>query len=39
MIKVAAMRPKDRSMSIMDWRKELAHEKQAKIADWGLEVS
>lgn len=39
MIKVAAMPPKDRSMAILGWRKELAHETQTKIADWGLQVS
>jgi eukaryotic translation initiation factor 2C len=38
MIKVAAIKPKERMTEIIGWRKELAYESQAKVAAWGLQV-
>ena len=39
MIKVAAVKPKERMNAVKDWRAELAYEKQPKINMWGLQVS
>ncbi|WWC66253.1 uncharacterized protein I206_100154 [Kwoniella pini CBS 10737] len=39
MIKISAIKPKERAMQVDSWRSELAHEKQAKIAAWGLQVN
>nr|XP_018267308.1 uncharacterized protein I303_01293 [Kwoniella dejecticola CBS 10117]OBR89466.1 hypothetical protein I303_01293 [Kwoniella dejecticola CBS 10117] len=39
MIKVSAIKPQERAKLVTDWRAELAHEKQAKIAAWGLQVN
>ncbi|WVQ85375.1 hypothetical protein IAT38_007540 [Cryptococcus sp. DSM 104549] len=39
MIKVSAMKPKDRALAVTEWRAELAYEKQAKLAAWGLQVN
>ncbi|WRT64136.1 uncharacterized protein IL334_001065 [Kwoniella shivajii] len=38
MIKVSAIKPKERALQVSNWRKELAYEKQPKIAAWGLQV-
>ncbi|WWD17893.1 hypothetical protein CI109_102338 [Kwoniella shandongensis] len=39
MIKVSAVKPKERAMAVNNWRTELAYEKQSKIAAWGLQVN
>jgi hypothetical protein len=39
MIKVAAIKPRERTAAVMAWRKELNYENQKKIAAWGLQVS
>lgn len=39
MIKIAAMHPRERSMTIQDWRTTLDYDNQPKIAAWGLQVS
>ncbi|KAK8865920.1 hypothetical protein IAR55_001068 [Kwoniella newhampshirensis] len=39
LIKVSAVRPKERALAVNNWRAELAYEKQAKIAAWGLQVN
>ena len=38
MVKMAAMKPKDRAEEVQHWRAELAYEKQEKIKAWGLDV-
>lgn len=39
MIKVSARPPRERADHIMNWRRELAYEKQLKVAAWGIEIS
>ncbi|WWC86242.1 uncharacterized protein L201_001115 [Kwoniella dendrophila CBS 6074] len=39
MIKVSAIKPGERAAQVRQWRQELAHEKQSKIAAWGLQVN
>ncbi|WVR05874.1 hypothetical protein IAU60_002900 [Kwoniella sp. DSM 27419] len=39
MIKLSAVRPKERADAVMRWRAELDHDRQAKIAAWGLQVN
>lgn len=38
MIKISAIKPDERSRAVDAWRRELAYEKQKKIALWGLQV-
>lgn len=38
MIKVAAIKPRDRMNEVIGWRKELSYETQPKVAAWGLQV-
>lgn len=39
MIKVSARPPRERADHIMNWRRELAYEKQQKVAAWGIEIN